>query len=961
MNRKLTLAMLLSLSATSPMALAVGLGEVDVRSTLNAPLRATAPLVDAAGIQPELLNVSVASERAYDAAGLDRTPLAASVKLSVERRQGRLYVDLTTDRAVREPWLDLLLQLEWPSGRMVREVTLLLDPPNYAEMPALVTASSRSVAASTPPTVGPRSESSAASSEVARSAASTSRGPAWVRSGDTLWGVAGRLRPDSGVSMKQMMVALVAANPEAFPSGNINSMRAGVTLSVPDRAAIASRSPAEAERVVSAMNQAWANRGSGAPARVPLDATRGVAERAVAATQEAPRQTEVASAEASGSAATADASVTDASATDVAQAEPAAAEEGDSTDERAEPRLTLLTDAQVAAEQGDIETADTKPSAESDGDGVVEPPATALADASSQSEVDSALSESEDQRLARLEERWQQSQAQLEAVQAERTALEEELGDMRDELATLRDQLAALTAGGAGVEGPGAGGLDIASVNEQEMPWWGGFYPGEWDRNLVLGGAGLAALLGLWLALRRRRPGGKERSSEAGVIRVATPGAASPIQTPSPTQTASPTIAAANETTMSANLPQAEAVNEADIYIAYGRYDQARELLESNLERDPERDDLRFKLLGVYLELGSYQAAERQAEKLMVAGTPAMAEETEQLMAHYGLAASRGGEVPAGEERGERADFGEAAALPPRLFDQPSGDEGMETATSPLMVGHEAAPTVNEPLPQERTEIADDPEFVGIGAPAEPQGESLADSDHDDFEPDDSRAESVPDLESEVVPESGRWSELERANGAGAGQQPELKKEAAESTQGPASGPEIGFKKETAEPESESDVVSKPAGATEPEESLPSLGLTSRRVDDDHEVLDYSPPVLDTPAPSREETPMQPSVEFTTQGLGVAEKGAGFEQGESLDRGDVETPVDRTFADDWEVEEVSFPPLQTDNSEFSVSAAQRLFEAGEAGRARELLDELSRNGDPATRADAMALLRRLDA
>jgi len=80
MKRKLTLAMLLSLSAASPMALALGLGEAEVRSTLNAPLRASVPLVDAAGIQPGLLNVSVADERAYAAAGLTRTPLAASVR-----------------------------------------------------------------------------------------------------------------------------------------------------------------------------------------------------------------------------------------------------------------------------------------------------------------------------------------------------------------------------------------------------------------------------------------------------------------------------------------------------------------------------------------------------------------------------------------------------------------------------------------------------------------------------------------------------------------------------------------------------------------------------------------------------------------------------------------------------------------------------------------------------------------
>lgn len=686
MKRKLTFAMLLSLFATSPMALALGLGEVAVHSTLNAPLRATAPLVDAAGIQPELLSVSVASERAYAAAGLERTPLAASVRLSVERRQGRLHVDFTTERPVREPWLDLLLQLEWPSGQMVREVTLLLDPPNYAEMPALATGSSRSVAASTSSAGDRRTESPTVSSRAARSAASTSRGPAWVRSGDTLWGVAGRLRPDSGVSMKQMMVALMAANPEAFPSGNINAMRAGVTLSVPDRAAIVSRSPAEAERVVSAMNQAWANRGSGAPARVSLDAIRGVSERAVAAAQQAPRKAEVSSA------VPADISVTDASITnDVAQAEPAVAEESASAEGGVEPRLTLLTDAQVAAEQGGAtETAETTPLAES-------------------GDVEEKLTE--DQRLVRLEERWRQSQALLEAEQAERDALEEELGDMRDELATLRDQLAALAADETGVEGPGAGGLDVASVNEQEAPWWSGVYPDGWGRYLVLGGAGLAALLALWLVLRRRHGEEETGSSEVGVVRVAAPGAASSIEA------GSPPIAAAGES-----------------------------------------------------------------------------------------------------------------------------------------------------LSHDRPETADNPQSAGVGmvspagaaAPSEPETEPVTDSES---APD-------PDLETDSVPESGRRSESERVP---------------------------------------------------------------------HEVLDYRPPVLDASSSSREETPMQPSVEFTT-----------------------ERAVDQSFADNWEVEEVSFPPLQADNGEFSVSAAQRLVDAGEVDRARERLDELRQSSDPVTRADALALLRRLD-
>ncbi|WP_444984222.1 type IV pilus assembly protein FimV [Halomonas mongoliensis] len=342
MKRKLTLAMLLSLSAASPLALALGLGEADVRSTLNAPLRATIPLTDSAGIQAGLLNVSVADERAFAAAGLPRTPLAASVRLAVDQRQGRLVVDLTTERPVREPWLDLLLRFDWPGGQQLREVTLLLDPPDYDQMPALVSGGRRAAPASAPALAAAAEPSRATPSAAAAprpSASPASSGdPAWVRSGDTLWAVAGRLRPDSGISMNQMMVALVEANPEAFPSGNINAMRAGFTLVVPSREAIAARAGADADRVVAEMNRAWANRGSGAPARVALGSAPAPAApppEPVVAAPVAEALPEAPAGETGEAAPAAAVPAVD---------EPVAAAQG--------PRLTLLTDAQVAAEGG---------------------------------------------------------------------------------------------------------------------------------------------------------------------------------------------------------------------------------------------------------------------------------------------------------------------------------------------------------------------------------------------------------------------------------------------------------------------------------------------------------------------------------------------------------------------------------------------------------------------------------
>lgn len=810
MKRKLTLAMLLSISITSPMALAIGLGEVAVRSSLNAPLRASASLVDTTGVQPGLLSVSVAGERAYTAAGLERTPLAASVSLSVERRQGQLFIDFSTDRPVREPWLDLLLQLEWPSGQLVREVTLLLDPPNYDEMPALLTGSPRSVASL------PLAEDRQPASWVpSRQVSAPRRGGIQVRSGDTLWGVAGRLRPDSGISMKQMMVALVAANPEAFPSGNVNAMRAGATLSIPDRDTIVERSPEEAERIVSAMNRAWVNRGNGAPMRVVLDATHDNASNAVA--DVAPGQIQASSADADSA----------------AQAGPAAAREG-----AVKPRLILLTDAEVTAEQGLTTEVAVTAESSAESDGTTQRPAPELAgdDAASQLDIDPELSEvlhaesvlTEEQRLGRLEERWRQSQAQLEMVQVERDAQQAQLSDMRDELVTLRDQLSALTAGGAGTEQSGAGGSGGATINQQNTSWWGGAYAGAWDRRLMLGAAGLAVLLALWLVLRRRRSRGEARPSEASTTEVTIPSIASPM------------AASSSEASIAAGPLKAAAINEADIYIAYGRYDEAREMLEESLEHEPERDDLRLKLLWVYLELGSYRAAEHQAEKLRENDSPAMVAEAQHLMAQYGLAATA-----AGEARGERTDF----------------DETM---------------TGEMPLPAEEV------------AQAEPESKSEAESEH----------------------------------GAEPGTEPAS----------PAA-PELG-------------------------QSLSLSDEAGRHLDNSGEVIDYHLPALDTLVTAREETPMHPSVELTSEGVGA--KGADMKEGSNLGRDDAEGAGDQPLTDSWEVEEVSFPPLQADNNELTLSAAQHLIDTGDTGQARELLGELIQNSDPVTRDEALALLRRLD-
>ncbi|MCE8025868.1 FimV/HubP family polar landmark protein [Billgrantia aerodenitrificans] len=628
MRRKLSLAMLLSLSAVSPPALALGVGEVDVRSTLNAPLRAVIPLTDTAGLDPERLRVSVAGSREFESAGLLRTPLAASVSADVEVRQGRWVVTLASERVVREPWMDLLLRFDWPSGTQLREVTLLLDPPDYDSMPVLVSGSSRRsqpVAQVSERVAQPAGESV---SQLAATLANQpmTAGTAWVGSGDTLWSVAGRLRPDSGVSMNQMMVALVEANPDVFPSGNINAMRAGHGLVVPSREAIASRTGTQADHIVQAMNQAWANRGSGTPARVPLGPSAPVAESV---------QVAAAATEAVERVAAAEPEPTPAALVDTAMPTTAAGDTGDAT-----PRLTLLSDEELAAEAA-LQGADA-------------------AGHALDADVLSALGGGElalgqgEPRLALLEQRWQESHAALEEVQAERDTLQQELGELRDEVETMREQLAALLADGRADTGTGIGSVVVQPEGQiEETPWWGAVHPADIDRHLLLGGAGLAALLGLWLWVRRR-----QRHTAAGTGSVSVPNmvhGVPPVDampSPSPAATMMPPLATAmsvGDTEVQEQeaprpaMPQAEAISEADIFMAYGRYDQAREMLEASLARDPERHDQRLKLLNVHVEQGNWQAAEEEMQVLAETGDSALLAEAARLMARRHAESDRAG------------------------------------------------------------------------------------------------------------------------------------------------------------------------------------------------------------------------------------------------------------------------------------------------------------------------------
>jgi pilus assembly protein FimV len=261
MKQSITLAMLLSLAVSSPLAHALGVGEAQVGSALNAPLDASIPLIDAPHT-PETLSVSLAQRSAYAAAGLEWSDVIADVNATLQGQPP--IIRLTSSQPIDVPWLDLLVVIESPSGRHAHDVTLLFDPIDY-EAVNRVTADSRAEPrrADTRRIDAGRDVSRDVSRDVGRNAVNAGvNNPAYVNSGDTLWSVAERIKPASA-SVQQMMVALLEANPGVFPSGNINAMRAGFRLDVPADAQVMRRSAAASAEAIDAMNAAWRNRDNG--------------------------------------------------------------------------------------------------------------------------------------------------------------------------------------------------------------------------------------------------------------------------------------------------------------------------------------------------------------------------------------------------------------------------------------------------------------------------------------------------------------------------------------------------------------------------------------------------------------------------------------------------------------------------------------------------------------------------
>ena len=252
----------------SSSAYAAGLGKLTVMSGLGQPLNAEIELTSVSAEEAKSLVARLAPADAFRVANIEFNPALLSLRFAVEQRGSRQFIKITSSQPVNEPFVDMLLELSWSSGKLVREYTFLLDPADLRttqsaqvsapvdvlsqgsrSTPSRSTAPARTPAASAAP--APASTSSAPPRQ--RAAAPAESGATAseykVQKGDTLGKIAANLKPVE-VSLDMMLVALYRANPDAFAGNNMNRLKSGQILNVPDSAAIKGTGSGEAKGVV---------------------------------------------------------------------------------------------------------------------------------------------------------------------------------------------------------------------------------------------------------------------------------------------------------------------------------------------------------------------------------------------------------------------------------------------------------------------------------------------------------------------------------------------------------------------------------------------------------------------------------------------------------------------------------------------------------------------------------------
>lgn len=300
--RKLVVVLGLIAMGWTQFAFSLGLGEITLKSALNQPLNAEIRLLQVRDLTASDIRISLASQEVFREYGVERPFFLQDLIFEVQLNSASgPIVKITSRQPIREPFINFIIELQSPNARLMREYTLLMDLPVFDDRPAAPVQRAQTPTQSQPastPAPAPRSQPTPAQTQTRPTPRSTpapalptpgtpsptSNTPQQVRSqpprsvpvspgadsytvrnSDTLWEIALAVRPDRGVSVQQTMLALQRLNPDAFINDNINLLRSGQVLRIPERDEILALNQRQAINEVAVQNNEWqGSRGVGA-------------------------------------------------------------------------------------------------------------------------------------------------------------------------------------------------------------------------------------------------------------------------------------------------------------------------------------------------------------------------------------------------------------------------------------------------------------------------------------------------------------------------------------------------------------------------------------------------------------------------------------------------------------------------------------------------------------------------
>jgi pilus assembly protein FimV len=257
--RKLVLAIAAASALSSGMAQALGLGGLTVKSSLNQPLLAEIELTQVQDLNSAQVVPSLATSAEFAQAGVGRMAILDDLTFTpVVNPAGKSVLRITSTKPIRDPYVKFLVQVLWPNGRVLREYSLLLDPPKV--LPQAAAAAAAAQLPSTAPAVAPAQAPAAqAPAPAPTPAPATPAEPKYTQyttaNNDTLWEIAERVR--NGGTVQQTMLAIQALNPDAFIAGNINRLKKGQVLRLPSPQEVSATPQPRAVAEVAEQNRAW--------------------------------------------------------------------------------------------------------------------------------------------------------------------------------------------------------------------------------------------------------------------------------------------------------------------------------------------------------------------------------------------------------------------------------------------------------------------------------------------------------------------------------------------------------------------------------------------------------------------------------------------------------------------------------------------------------------------------------